>query len=285
MLWLLILIPLAIFVFFAVLTFVISLRETQLPWYLAPLESADEGAMPTAPAETTSVTNPYQVSIAPSEETLPLSPKAHAVGRVLNQEGFRFLGSFRHTKGGIYKIRYDVVFSPDEYILACIESGSVMNIQVLNLSLITMHRDEDGDQNCCVSILSENCYVHSFSGKKQTMVFQGSEPLMALRLHQDRLQMLERPEVFGSDPLGEYKAFKEAEFQYAIDHGYFRPVADDSACRCTLKGALTLVPAMYGFMYGRRMFRHAWRVRRRLKALGKASYAYPESGYARRVAT
>lgn len=265
----LLLIPFAIFAGFVFLVFVITLREKRMMWYFEPLvapapQVSDQAGY--ARQQSSDNLNPYRPTNLGSETPLPLSPTALMHGQGLTMLGYSYLGAYRHSKGGIYRIRYEMLLSQDRKVLAIIGCGSLMSIPVDNLSMVsfenrmqTLFKHE--------SISNEATFVANYAGTKQTMLFNQVPAVEMDRLHRSRFAMFQ-PTEFTENPVNDYYRYRVEEQRRAIEIGYLRLV-DKDVTLPTIKGAIYAVCSLYSFQIGRRFFPHQWRLGRRLSAQQK----------------
>ncbi|TWU58587.1 hypothetical protein Poly51_13660 [Rubripirellula tenax] len=268
-------IPLGFFIFAILLdiaTLVISFREKRTIWPFEPFtdsNNADAASKPLDGSSRATVASAYQPA-ASLADAFPITPFAMQYGSQLNQMGYQYVGAFRHVKGGIYQIRYDVMVSADRLILAFVAAGTLAKIPVANVTLVSLGTrpssfapGQRSDLMCGnVSMIAEAAFEHDFTGRTISMVFPNASANELQSLHAQRWGTLQ-PQPFGPEPLGEY-------------HRYCLDVAEDAERRGSLYrvddmpnyqrphpgSAILMFVAMKKFMWGRRIWPHRWRVKR-----------------------
>ena len=269
---LLVLIP---FVGFPLLTLIVTYREKKYVRFLQPQGQNAESATPLSDPD-----NPY---LPPStlDDALPISPFALRVNSELDALGYRFLGDYRHAKGGIYKIRYDAWISPDSLILAWSEAGSVSGINVQNITMTSFgypHQGHDDDAPLEIiefdSFTNESCYSPDLSGgKSESMVFPRATATKLNTLHRDRLALFV-PQPFSDDPMDDFHELRKQHAESVCQMGMGRFInAEESIWLPTLVGGVKMTAKLYAFMLARRAYPHRWRLRRRLKKAARVNAA------------
>lgn len=265
------LIPLAIFIPMAALTLVVMYREKKYVWELAPMVPPETArselvATGTAPPNTSERNRP---TTTPPEE-LPVTPFAMQHGTALKHLGYSFLGSFRHRKGGIYRIRYDLLLSRDRLVLAAIESGTVSGIKVNNLSMISLGRQgdsvgrpaDDGRSCALVSMTNDACFEADLVGMVKQFHFPRAMPSEQDRLHRRCFAEFEA-QPYSEAPLDDFRRFRVRYAEAAGRQGTINFLDDQSqAFRPSFTGALRMCLQTYAFQFGRRVYPHRWRINR-----------------------
>ncbi|QDS95205.1 hypothetical protein FF011L_39980 [Roseimaritima multifibrata] len=279
--------PIGIFLAFVVVTVIITLREIHYVWYLAPQESVSDSV---SASDTSSralnarVDIPYQPP-AYQQPTLPLTPYAGQKCRDFDSMQYEYLGDFRHAKGGIYKIRYDVWWSKDRYVLALIEAGKVAGIPVSNVSLITLgnptHKGHPGSSPpqsakdlpsiCITTIVTEAAYEPDLTGATQTMLFPHANSGDQQRFHYQRLK-LPSAVPFSANPLEDLYQFRIADAARIFESGNAQHIeTSQKMWRPTLRGTMRIVADQYAFMLARRFYSDKRRLRKQLGKLESES--------------
>ncbi|QEG40215.1 hypothetical protein [Roseimaritima ulvae] len=281
-LWLLL--PLLIFLGFAALSFVITFREKRYVWELQRQEPAGTGEAVNerarnqpveAPASPYQLTTPSNVAAPAAQTELPISSYAAIKCRELDALDYQYLGSFRHAKGGIYKIRYDAWISPDRYVLAFVEAGTLASVTLANMTLLTLGQSV-GDagvdaaagragatpMKCLCSISTESAFEASLSGCVRTMLFASAKTTDHIYWHYQRFSSF-RPQPFSEDPIGDYYQFRQRDAKRIEELGRLRFIdPQETVWLPTLGGGLRVFFGMYGFMLLRRVYPDRWRLKR-----------------------
>jgi hypothetical protein len=241
--------PLAMFL----LTYVIMCRETRYLWPFEPMQ--EPRALASSNVDSN---NPYQPSVV-APPPLPISPACQQAGSALTHCGYTYLGAYRHAKGGIYQIRYDVMLSLDRMVLAFVEGGTLLTIPVSNLSLITLGRvPGDSTLRCIETITNESCYSPNYDGTNQTKLLNRFAADRVHTLHGKRIEKIQ-PVPFSDQPLNDLFRYRLQQQTAAIDSGY-QQLLEEGVTRPTLRGAAYAVFSTYGFQLGRRILPHQWRL-------------------------
>ena len=251
-----------------IITLIIAFREQRPVWQFAPLKPVST-PMPGAASIAIGPDLPYRPSSSVVDD-LPLPSFAMQYGRELEAMGYQFQGSYRHIKGGVYQIRFDVLLSPDRLILATVESGTIIKIPINNVTLISkgMHQNAANQvhhperTSLLKSITAEAAFDYDVTGRIETMLFPAASLGELQLLHMKRLGVL-RPQPFSDAAMEDYhrvcvEVSEEEERQGSTYH-----VVDSPNFR--LPYPLTAVKIFLGtkkFMYGRRIYPHRWRVKR-----------------------
>lgn len=244
---------------FAVLSFIVICREKRYVWHLEPMG----GTSPQSTSLVAEDVNPYAATEI-VEPQLEIMPVAIAHGRDLKRLGYTYVGPFRHAKGGIYQIRYDVMISPDRHVLAMIEAGKLMSLPVCNVSLISMAKREiDRETICLQTITNESCFEVDFARRNELMLLNHFAAGQAEPLHRQWLSMVE-PIAFSDDPLNDLYQFRCDEQQSGIDNGMLRSI-EEGITLPTAVGAVKALIDTYRFQIGRRLYPHQRRLQRKLK--------------------
>ncbi len=275
-LWLLL--PLLIFLGFAALTFVITFREKRYVWELQrqePVPVPEHSRVVETPASPYQLTSNHAGVSAAMRTELPISAFAAGKCGELDRLGYEYLGSFRHAKGGIYKIRYDAWVSPDRYVLAFVEGGTLASVSLANLTLLTLGQ-VDGDTvaapshgqstsvptDCLCSISTESAFEASLSGRAHSMLFASATSSDQIYWHYQRFSSF-GPRPFSEDPIDDYYQFRCRDAQRIHELGRSRFVdPQETVWLPTLGGGLRMYFGMYGFMLLRRVYPDRWRLNR-----------------------
>jgi hypothetical protein len=266
-LWLLA--PVAILCAFSLLTLIVTFREKNCVW---ELDSLNESPVAEPELPRSSDANPYRSPASPASE-LPVTKFATEKCLELEMLEYQYLGSFRHVKKGIYQIRYEAWISSDRYVMAWIESGSLMAIPQSNLSMFTLgnrNADSDTPQSvgspiCVESLTAEAAFFPNVGGMRDTMLFPSASARDADQLHRQRLAFVS-PHQFTEDPLGDYHRFRAREAQVGHERGICRFVNPrQDVWLPTFVGALRVFIQENWFL----LSRHVYSDRRRLKRMVK----------------
>lgn len=247
-------IPLAI----NLITLIVFMREVRCIRFIVPLEQT-----PTADAAPNS-SNPY-APIAGRDQELYLSPWAKLQCDQLFRLNYRYLGPYRHAKGGIFKIRYDVWVSEDNAILAMISAGQLL-IPVKGLFFYSLGRPLNGVNakcHCYASISAEAGFAGDPAKLTKTMLFRGVEAMEMDQLHRLRLQNCDVLS-YQADPVADFADYRRKSFEDCVFRGLIVPI-DLSAgtWRPTLTTAFKLFLENQWFVLSRKFYSDTKRVRRK----------------------
>lgn len=263
------------FIGFPLLTLIITVREKKYVWIFEKQAQRTESGTSVADSS-----NPYVPPAVPAaaDDALPVSPFASKMAAEFDSLGYMYLGDYRHAKGGIYKIRYDVWISPDSQVLAWTEAGSVSGIPVQNITMTSMclARDQLGHTSTASpvaidSFTSESCYDPDLAGSCESMVFPSASATKLESLHRQRLTLIEA-RSFSDDPMSDFRRLRQEDAEKICESGLGRFIdADESVWLPTWLGGLKMFVKLYAFMLGRRIYPHRMRLKRRIKNASRTS--------------
>lgn len=265
-----VLLPVAILCFFPLLTLIVAFFEKRYVWVLEPY-SDDVTSVGKPGDQERPDENPYR-SPALESSSHPLTEFARHKHCELEAIGYECLGRFRHVKGGIYQLWYEAWISSDRYVLAFVESGSLMAIPARNIIMVTL-----GERNavadtlqrtsslvCVESITHQNGYEPDVCGMTETMLFPAASAHEADVLHRQRLAFV-RPRRFPCDALDDYHRFLIERIQIGYNTGWCRFVDEQhNVWLPTFKGAFRFYFKTYGFMLSRMVYSDRRRLKRKV---------------------
>ena len=232
--------------------------------------------------------SPYQPPVAPENRGLPITDAGRVAGEALTAAGYEYLAEFRDSRGGIYQVRTDAMWSPDRAVLAMVLGGHLMRIPLNAVELISLVRrppalnePDNKDWFLLISTSDEKSYEADFSGRVETMIFQNASMEDLHHYHYQRLATAEPVamdisplgELWGrgggaaggsGDPLANLKAIHQACIEVAVNRGLFQWIGPDVA-KPTLRGGLATALRNHRVMWGRRWYPHRFRLRRQMK--------------------
>ncbi len=174
------------------------------------------------------------------ESPLPETPYAAATNRLAAEMGLISLGVFRHAKGGMYRLRYDLWAAPDFGFIATVSSGTVAGLPSYGTRIAS--RLADG-----VAVMTVDS-LHGLQYLADGLVEGGlllNADLFELVEHHRRLLsgLGEEPVPFDrNDPLGDLAALREGLVEHLVDDGLARFVdAGRAEYRYTSLGALRYI--------------------------------------------
>ena len=281
--------PLAVPAVLIVLSAVVCWFERRHAWPFEAVASLDTvsphggAALPPAGSITDVSPSPYRPPPVAADPGLPLTTTARTAGEALAAVGYEYLGQFRDRRGGIYQIRTDMMWSDDQAVTALIAGGSLLSVPIEAVQLLSLirftNREGAEDWRLIDSTNNEKSYEVDFLGHVETMIFQGASLEKLHHYHHQRLSLGEalpmdasvgrREEMgAGGDPVQNLRAIFEGCLQAGVRRGFYTEV-EPGVGKATWTGGLAIALANQRIMWGRRLYPHARRLKRRMAKVRK----------------
>ena len=206
--WLLIIIPLGIIPFFAVLVIVVGLWEKHP---IQPFAVVEKGNEP------------------------PETDYAKRANDLAEDEGYDYLGVACDNRGGLYQLRFDFWASPDRSVFAVVCGGKLARVPYKRTWL---HSPLPGDRYL---VTTDDTGSADISGAAELHIWPHSTFRGLLNKHVDRLEELtDEPLPFEvKDPLKAYIAIRARQADRLVERGLARYTDDEQTTwRYTLAGAV-----------------------------------------------
>lgn len=266
-----ILVGVVVFCFFVlpVLNVFVAMRERRPVRPFIPLDELPLDAKARAGRDSVAAdANPYAAtpSDVAADPLPPLSMQSQRRGETLSSKGYAFLGTFQYPKAGLYRLRFDLLKSPDDRILAVVNTGTVMKITIDDVALLTFVNDSaareiDGQRLRIVeSFTNENQYEPATFGDNDPGVYPGADV--------DELESIHRRRIAGRkvvpwnhDAVDQLWRWRRESFHDAVQRGKASYVdAGEQFVRPSIGAAVVQVLSTNRFMWGRRIYPHRWRL-------------------------
>lgn len=206
-----------VFVFFSLLTTIVGIWERRIVW-------------------------PYSEPLSPDllqdEYRTALNQAfVDATFQGMQDEGFRFLCRFQDARRAKYKLSYIYFLSPDRTTLALLGYGSMINIPIKGITLIS--KNSDGHYYYTTNSSGAERYDVSGTSDTQALTSVGDFSTLYAK-HQKWVQRKTTPSAFSSDgALQEYRVFLANRCDLRQSRGLIRYTdAEKNEWRYTLLGSL-----------------------------------------------
>lgn len=198
---------------------------------------------------------PYE----PLGET-PDQPAAHPYTSIriaeLRRAGFQPLGAFRHGGGGMYRIRYYALLSPEGDVLAITGAGTIASIPVMGTYLITPL----SDGRRLITIDSQSISEIDLTGLTDEGLVAGADLGKLLERHRGRMDATaSEPTYYSEDALADHFEYRASKFELLAAKGYAVYLdPEQNRWRYSLKGAFVFAFKAFANGYRRVFWPDSW---------------------------